>query len=651
VIEDYRYHYHVLDQQPVSDAVLDSLKHELYKLEQEHPDLITPDSPTQRTGGKALEKFDKVAHRRRMLSMEDVFSPEEFEEWLERVLRLAEQPKLDVFCMPKVDGLAMSLTYEDGIFTMGATRGDGTIGENVTQNLKTVEAIPLCLKEPKGFKLPKVLEVRGEIYLPVKAFEKLNKEQEKKGEAPFSNPRNAAAGSIRQLDPAIAASRHLRFMAWDLVTDIGQKTQNEEWEMLSGMGFRPTPESVRCRSLEEIRAHWDHLQKKRDRMGFWIDGMVVRVNDNQVFERLGIVGKTPRALVAWKFPAFEVTTVVKEIQWFVGRTGTLTPVAVVAPSWIGGTTVTHASLHNLDEIKRLDVRVGDTVVLYKAGEIIPKVKEVVKPLRPRGTKEAAPPALCPVCGSKVVRQTGEVAIMCSNPRCFAQDREVILHAARAFGMDGIGPQTVGALLENSLVHRAPDLFALTMDDLQGLEGFADVSSKKLVDEIQSRRKIPFANFIVALGIRNVGEETAYDLAHHFRSLEALVEATRADYQDIPNIGEIVADSLFSFFGNKANQSLVESYLRNGVEIAYPQKRKHAVFDGKSVVLTGALSFLTREEAKSRVREAGGDISSFVSKETDFVVAGNDPGSKFDKAKKLGVRILSEDEFLRMLSEK
>lgn len=650
-IDDFRYKYHVLDKQPISDAASDSLKHELYKLEQEFPDLITADSPTQRVGGKPLEKFEKVAHRRRMLSMEDVFTPDEFEEWHERVARLSERPKIDMFCMPKVDGLAISLTYEDGVFAMGATRGDGTIGENVTQNLKTVEAIPLRLREPKGFKIPKVLEVRGEVFLTIKEFEKLNQEQEKRDEPTFANPRNAAAGSIRQLNPAIAALRRLRFMAWDLVTDFGQKTHDEEWNILAEMGFRPTPESARCRSLEDIRAHWNHLRKKRDHIGFWIDGMVVRVNDNGVYERLGIVGKTPRALVAWKFPAAEVTTVVKDIQWFVGRTGTLTPVAVVAPSWIGGTTVTHASLHNLDEIRRLDVRVGDTVILYKAGEIIPKVKEVVTSLRPRGTKETVPPALCPVCGSKVVREDGEVAIMCSNPRCFAQELEVILHAARAFGIDGIGPQTVSALLENSLVHRATDLFSLTIDDVREIERFADVSSKKLVDEIQSRRKIPFANFIVALGIRNVGEETAHDLAHHFRSLEDLANATRADYQEVSNIGEIVADSLFSFFGDKAMMSLVEAYLKNGVEIIYPLKRKQTAFSGKSVVLTGALSSLTREEAKERVRSAGGDVSSSVSKETDFVVAGNDPGSKFDKAKKLGVRVLSEDEFLHILGEK
>ncbi len=649
LIETHRYAYHVLDKQTISDAALDSLKHELYTLEQEYPDLITPDSPTQRVGGKPLEKFQKVTHQFRMLSMEDVFSPEEFRAWHERVEKRAEK-SVEYFCMPKLDGLAVSLVYENGYLVTAATRGDGMVGEDVTQNVKTIESVPLHL-ERSGKMVSKRVEVRGEIYFPLREFEDLNKKLVQSGESALANPRNAAAGSIRQLDPSIAAARPLAFVAWDLYGDFGQKTMEEEWKLMEELGFKSVPESKRCFTIDQVEIQWKSLQSRREKLNYWIDGMVVRVNDNALYERLGIVGKTPRGIVAWKFPAEEATTVIKRIEWFVGRTGALTPVALVEPTWVGGTTVQHASLHNLDEIERLDVREGDSVILYKAGDIIPKIKSVLKELRPKSTKKIHPPSSCPVCGSSIERRAGEVAISCKNRRCFSQERELILHAARAFGIDGLGPQTIATLLEQKLIQRPPDLFDLTSSDLRGLEGFAEISSQKLVEEIQRHKRITLADFLVALGIRNVGEQTALDLANHFGSLSGIQQATFEQLREVEGIGDVVAQSVREFFEEEHNQAVLEGYERVGIQILdQPRHRTKTVFKGKTFVLTGTLETLTREEAKERVRNAGGKVASSVSQKTDFVVVGAEPGSKYDEAKKLGVKILSESEFLAMLQK-
>lgn len=650
-IDRYRYEYHVLDRQTISDAALDSLKHELYKLEQEFPELITPDSPTQRVGGKALAKFKKVTHARPMLSMEDVFTPEEFGEWFARVKKLSGRDEVALWLMPKIDGLAVSLIYEEGMLVSAATRGDGKVGEDVTANVRTIESIPLRLQNFRRLTESgtKRFEVRGEIYISIKDFEKVNKQQEAAGEAKFANPRNAAAGSVRQLDPSITASRHLSFVAWDLVTDLGQKSQSEEWELLLHAGFRPTPMSEQCKTFSEVETVWKRYQQKRDYFGFWIDGMVVRVDDNALFDRLGVIGKTPRGLVAWKFPAEEVTTVVKDIQWFVGRTGALTPVAVVEPTFVGGTTVQHASLHNLDEIRRLDVRVGDTVVLYKAGDIIPKVKEIVRGLRVAGSQAARVPKECPVCGSPVEKREGEVAIYCTNKRCAAQNQEAVLHAARAFEIDGIGPSTIAALMDGGIIQLPPDLFALTADDLKQLEGFADVSANKLVAEIQSKKRIPLARFITGLGIRNVGEETARDLAETFGTIERLMDATLEDLVAVENVGAVVAQSIVDFFRESHNRELVASYLDRGVVVERAAKRAAGKLAGKSFVLTGTLESVSRDEAKEAIRAQGGDPSESVSKKTSYVIVGSEPGSKAEKAKKLGVPILSEKEFLAMIA--
>ena len=642
-IEAHRYAYHVLDKTTVSEAVLDSLKHELYKLEQQFPDLITLDSPTQRVGGAPLEKFKKVVHISPMLSMEDVFTPQEFEAWYERIQKLHDRQVFDLFCMVKLDGLAISLTYEKGILKTAATRGDGRIGEDITQNVRTISTVPLRLTKPLD------AIIRGEIFFPISAFSAYNKRLKKEGKELAANPRNAAAGSVRQLDSSITASRGLSFSAWDLVTEHGQKTHDKEWKLLRELGFCVNEQSRKFVSPKEVAEFWEELQIKRAKFDYWIDGMVIRVNDNNTYESLGVVGKTPRGLVAWKFPAEEATTVVENVEWFVGRTGALTPVAVVRPTSVAGTTVTHASLHNADEIERLDVRIGDTVILYKAGDIIPKIQKVLKNLRGKNTKSIQAPKKCPACGSSLSRGADEVAIVCTNIHCFAQDRERILHAARAFQIDGIGPSTIALLQAQKLVQRPSQLFTLTREDLVSLERFAEISSQKLVIAIQSCKKISLDRFLVALGIRHVGEETARLLAQELCSLDRIMSADQDELANISGVGEVVGKSIVEFFADQYHRQLVEEYKKNGVEIMQAKARDRGALTGKTFVVTGTLSRMSREEAKVKIRARGGDPSESVSRKTDYVVAGESPGSKLDKAKKLGVKILTETEFIRMIS--
>lgn len=648
IIEEHRFAYHVLDRQTMSDSALDSLKHELYILEQQFPDLITEDSPTQRVGGEPLEKFEKIEHRHRMLSMEDVFTREEMKDWFERISKLTTGIS-GLFCMPKIDGLAMSIVYKNGLLEYAATRGNGIVGENVTQNIKTISSIPLKIH---GDHVPKFVEVRGEVYFPTDEFEKFNKQQQKEGKQIFANPRNAAAGTIRQLNPSIVAVRKLAFVAWDLILEEQPKTAELAFDQLKKFGFKSAPNAVLCSDLKEVEKHWNSMINKRKSLNYWIDGMVIRVNNRSQFDRLGIVGKTPRGLIAWKFPAEETTTIVKKIEWFVGRTGTLTPVALLHPTWVGGTTVQHATLHNMDEIERLDVRVGDTVILFKAGDIIPKIKEVVLKLRPSVTQKTKSPTQCPVCGTDVVHKVGEVAISCPNPKCFVQDREAILHAARAFEIDGLGPQIIATLHEQKIINRPSDLFLLKPEDLEGLEGFAELSSKKLVDEIQSRKHIPLSKFILGLGIRNVGEQTAIDLAFHFQTLHKFLSTTSESLDEVEGVGDVVTQSVIDYLKEKHHQDLIDSYLENGVVVeSIKMEKKSLLFVGKTFVLTGTLSKLSRDEAKEKIRSMGGKVSGSVSSKTDFVVVGEDPGSKFNEAKKLGVKTLSEEEFIDMMRKK
>jgi DNA ligase (NAD+) len=670
-IDYHRYLYHVLDREEISSAALDSLKHELYRLESQFPDLISPDSPTQRVGGKVQKEFKKVRHPNRMYSMEDVFTPEEFAAWTERIAKLSGQSRLDYFCMVKLDGLALSLVYRDGRLETAATRGDGFVGENVTENVKTIEAVPLALRTPIAEEIEKLLakfrpqisadrlskflrdpkgeiEIRGEAYMPRRVFEALNRQQKKAGEEEFSNPRNAAAGAIRQLDSAITASRRLSFFAWDLVTDVGQTTHSVEWEILKLLGFRVNPEVALARNQDEVAVYWKKMLDKREELDYWIDGTVIRVNSNAVFDSLGAVGKTPRAIMAWKFPAAEATTVVEDISWSVGRTGSLTPVAVLRPTWIGGTTVTHASLHNMDEIKRLDVRVGDTVVIYKAGDIIPKVKQVLKNLRPKTAREVSEPKKCPVCGSVVGRRAGEVALVCTNKNCYTVEVERVLHAAVAFDIIGLGPKNIERFMEEGLISAPADIFKLREGDIANLPRFGELSAKNIVLEIERKREIALDRFIVALGIRHVGAETAHDLARNFQTLQKFRRATKEELLSIRDVGEIVAEAIVEFLSDATSQKLIDDYLSAGVRVKEEKPSGRTKLAGRTFVLTGGLNALSREDAKRRIREFGGDVSDSVSKKTSFVVVGEEPGAKAEKAKRLGVTILNEKEFLEMI---
>lgn len=649
-IARHRYLYHVLDKIEISDAALDSLKHELLKLEQEYPEFITSDSPTQRVGGKALEKFKKVEHTKPMLSMEDIFSFEELEDWENRIKKLRPSGRFDYFCEVKMDGLAVSLIYKDGVLRVGATRGDGKIGEDVTQNLKTIEAIPLRLQKDID------TEARGECFMPKKVFEELNKEQKKRGEKEFANPRNAAAGSIRQLNPKITASRKLDFYGYNLITDLRQKTHEEAHKIMKELGIKINPFSEHCKNLEEVENYYKKIQKKRKDLPYWIDGIVVTVNDNDLFEKLGVVGKAPRGLIAYKFPGEQATTRVKDVRWQVGRTGAITPVAIMEPTQIGGTTVQHATLHNMDEIKRLDLEIGDTIILEKAGDVIPKVVEVLKRLRPKTSKKIFAPYKCPVCGGEVKRKKiGEkdeesAALYCANPKCSAKDMKQITHfvSKKAFDIEGLGPKIVKQLMDSGLVSEPADLFKLEESGLVDLERFAEKSAENLVEAIKERKEITLARFIYALGIDGVGEETAIDLANYFATLQEIRKAKLEEIEKIPNIGNVVAKNIYEYFEDEKNARIVDNLLDAKVKIEEIKRRENLPLKGKTFVFTGELESMARDKAKAKVRELGGDPSGSVSKNTDYVVAGENPGSKYDKAKKLGVRILNEKEFLDLI---
>jgi DNA ligase (NAD+) len=674
LIDDYRYKYHVLDVQEIAEGALDSLKHELWKIEQAYPELITPDSPTQRVAGKPLAHFGKVPHRRPMLSLEDVFTAEEFEEWIERLRRRVPGLKTDFYAEIKMDGLAVSLEYRKGVFVRGSTRGDGRVGEDISLNLRTIEAIPLALRRPGsvelkawlkafggGLDLPALsgiveslllgdLEVRGEVYMTKKAFEALNAAAKRRGEAPFANPRNAAAGSLRQLDPSVTAARRLDFFAYDLIAEARLATHEQGHELAKLLGFAVNPWNRRCADAGEVQVLHERVYRKRESLPYWTDGLVVGVNDNASFARLGTVGKAPRGMIAYKFPAETVTTAVREIRWQVGRTGAITPVAVMDPVFVAGTTVRHATLHNLDEIKRLGVRIGDTVVLEKAGDVIPKIVKVLPELRTGKERPVAAPKACPACGTRISRREGEVALVCGNPDCEAKDLGRLLHfvSKRAFDIDGLGEKIMEQLMAAGLVSQPADLFELAPGDLESLEGFAEVSARNLVEAVRKAKKIDLARFILALGIRHVGEETAVSLARSFGSLDRLRQASLEELQEVPDVGAIVARSVRDFFRSARHQKEIDRLLEVGITIEKPRRAAAQPFKGLTFVLTGTLESLSRDEAKDRILERGGRVSSSVGKDTSYVVIGEDPGSKADKAGKLGTPVLSEEEFLAML---
>ncbi|MBI3495543.1 NAD-dependent DNA ligase LigA [Candidatus Berkelbacteria bacterium] len=670
LIEKHRYSYHVLDKSLVSDAVNDSLKHELQQLEEQFPELVTADSPTQRVGGKPLPQFGKVRHDTPMLSLTDCFSFEELTEWEMRLMRLTGQigQMGGYYCELKMDGLAVSLVYEHGVFVRGATRGDGLVGEEVTENLRTVEAIPLrIIKENKGRqrKTKERVEVRGEVFMRKNVFEKLNAQYKKEGKSLLANPRNAAAGSIRQLDPKVTASRKLSFFAYDLVTDLGQKSHEETHQFLKAMGFPVEPHSRLARNLQEVEDF--HKKRETDRsdkkgLPYGTDGVVVVLNDVATFQRLGVVGKAPRGMIAYKFSPEEATTKLIAIDVQVGRQGTLTPVAKLEPVLLAGSMVSRATLHNQDEIDRKDVRIGDTVVVRKAGDVIPEVVSAVKELRSGKEKKFTMPKRCPVCGSGVRRtEIGEqktenggrkmegVAYVCSNPNCGEIERRRLAHfvSKGAFDIVGLGPKILQKLTAHGILKKAGDIFTLTPEDLRDVEGFAELSAHKLVDSIASKKHIELGRLIYALGIRHVGEQNAYALANYYHNLDRITKASLKELEKLSEVGPVIARSVHDFFRQERTKRLLSDLARAGITIERP-KHTASKISGKAFVFTGGLATMSRDIAKEKVRSLGGIAQETVSQEVDFVVIGTDAGSKLEKAKQLGVKIIDEQEFLRMI---
>lgn len=681
-INYHRYLYHVLDKEEISPEALDSLKKELFDLEQQFPDLITPDSPTQRVGGEPLKEFKKVKHPRPMLSFNDVFSEEDLRAWEKRFLdflgsRVHHSEKF-YYCELKFDGLAMEFHYDDGLFVCGATRGDGYIGEDVTQNIKTIEAVPLrlfdkeqvieTLKKEKLFHVvekiqknfPKKIVARGEVIMHKKELERLNQEQIKKGLKPFANPRNAAAGSVRQLDPKITAARKLDSYAYSLVTDFGQKTHEEEHIILRALGFKVNPYSQPAKDLEEVIEYHKYWSKNREKLPYEIDGIVVILNNEEDFERAGYVGKAPRAAIAYKFALKQATTIVKDIIVQVGRTGVLTPVAILEPVNVGGVTISRSTLHNFEEIKRLGLKIGDTVIVGRAGDVIPQIIQVLPHLRTGREKEFQIPKKCPMCGSPIIKDEEGIIYRCSNKKCFAITRRALYHfvSKPAFDIVGLGPKIIDRLLEEGLIRDAADLFNLKEGDLAVLERFGEKSAENIIRAINQRRKIDLARFIYALGILHVGEETAGVLAMNLLKskrditkptdlLDAMKNFSVEDLEAIEDIGPKVALSIKNWFEEKNNQKFLEKLDNANIEITKPAIASSKL-KGKIFVLTGTLDSMSREEAKERIKRLGGRVASSVSKHTDFVVVGKDPGSKYEKAQSLGVKIIDEQEFLKML---
>lgn len=688
-IDMHRYAYHVLDAPKISDEVFDSLMEELISLEKEFSEFFSPASPTQRVGAQPLKTFKKVKHAKQQWSFDDIFDWEGLVAWSEKIKRMVEKTELkdeelDFVCEMKIDGLKMILTYENGILVGGATRGDGSVGEDVTSNLKTIQSVPLELNE----KVDAI--VVGECWLSKKELARINVERVKNGEAVFANTRNAAAGSIRQLDSRIAASRRLDSFIYDIdqfkvesqklkAESKFPETQVEELELLKKLGFKVNPEYKLCKSVKEIQDFYESWTKKKDKQDYEIDGIVIKVNSGKIQEALGYTGKSPRWGIAYKFPAQQVTTIVEEIGVQVGRTGALTPVAHLRPVRVAGSTVSRATLHNEDEINRLDVRIGDTVVIRKAGDVIPEVVEVVKNLRTGKEKKFKMPEFCPICGSKVERQQVKspkakgksqdesAAHYCTNPKCFAVQIGSMIHFVSRKGFDivGFGEKIVEQLMNEGIISTVADIFELTEGDLKPLERFAERSAEKLVESIGKSKTLPIEKFLYALGIRFVGEETAILVASSLQTVtnkkirnlqdvvEIFPEIKKEQWLEIKGIGEKSAESLVSWFDNKENVELLKKMSNLGVVLEFPDEANEAKsykLAGLVFVLTGELSSFTRDEAKDIIRKEGGSVSSSVSKKTDFVLAGENAGSKLDKAKSLGVKVLTEEEFLKLIKK-
>ncbi len=674
--ETIRYHehrYYVLDSPEISDAEFDALINELKRLEAQHPELVTPDSPTQRVGGKPREGFRKEPHSTPMLSLDNAYNEQELRDWHRRVLELAGRQHVTYVCELKLDGLSMALRYGEDEHEEGAsrlklaiTRGDGSVGEDVTPNLRTVRSVPLVVhgKALKKAGLPRDFEVRGEVLIPLTAFERMNEERERQNLAKFANPRNAAAGAVRVLEPNITAQRRLDFFSYFVRTNGREAfpTHAQALEALTTAGFKVNPHWSLAKSIDEVWQFISRWEAKRDSLPYEIDGIVIKVNETRLWGELGFTGKAPRWAIAYKYAARSGETTIEDIAVNVGRTGKLTPVAVLKPVSIGGTTVSRATLHNMDFVEGLGVRIGDVVLVERGGDVIPKVVKVVS--RPNDERQFHMPPACPECGGHVVRIEGEADHRCVNANCPAKLRETILHfAARpVMNIDGLGDVLVAQLTERGLVRNVADLYKLTKEDLLGLERMGDKSAQNVLHEIAQSKKLPLERVIFGLGIRFVGERTAEFLAQHFGSMDALIEAAIRDddaqsieeLQQVEEVGPRIAASIREFFLEPGNRKLVER-LRDeakleGLTLAGRKKQRGAKLAGKTFVLTGALSRYTREEAKKLIEDAGGKVSGAVSKKTDYVVAGEEAGSKLDKARELGVKVIGEEAMEALVGE-
>jgi DNA ligase (NAD+) len=637
--------YYVLDQPEITDAEYDALFRELADLETQYPELITPDSPTQRVGGPPSDAFAKVTHRTPMLSLANAFDRDVVREFDKRVRRALGDVNVEYVTELKIDGLAMSLLYEDGRYKIGATRGDGYVGEDVTPNVKTIPSVPLSVTIPSEF--PQAFEVRGEVYMPKRSFQRLNAELAAEGKPLFANPRNAAAGAVRQLDPRITARRRLDTFIYALDPPGGAKSQEQILERLAEMGFHVNENRRLHPDIDAVIAFLDDWQEKRHGLDYEIDGIVIKVNDLGQQAELGFVSRSPRWALAFKFPPEQAVTVVEDIKVYVGRTGAITPVAWLTPIQIGGVTVSRATLHNEDEVARKDVRPGDQIIIQRAGDVIPEVVRVLKEKRPKSSRPWHMPKKCPECGTDLVREPGEAATRCINPTCPAQVLEHLRHFVGSLDIEGLGYATLQQLIDLKMVKDPADLYHLTKEQLLTLEGFADKSAQNLLDRIASSKSTTFLRFLAALGIGHVGWTMAGLLADHFGTLDRLQSASIDDLRAIGGVGPTVAEDVHEYFERPESRRLIERLLTAGIDIKKPERRE-GTLTGKTFVLTGTLSSLTRGQAEERIKALGGSIGSSVSKKTDYLVVGADPGSKLEKAQRLKVPILEESAFLELL---
>jgi DNA ligase (NAD+) len=653
-IRHHEYRYFVLDDPEISDAAFDQLMNQLKKLEAEHPALITPDSPTQRVGGKPREGVVKAAHSSPMLSLDNTYSVDELRNWERRVHELSGRKDIDYVCELKLDGMSLALLYENGRLVRGITRGDGSVGEDVTLNVRTVRSIPLSIPKEKlkAAGIPANFEVRGEMLMPLAAFRKMNEDREEKGLSVFANPRNATAGTVRQLEPSIVAQRRLDYFAYMLLQE-GRTLFDRHWESLKALdaaGFKVNASRKLAKSFEEVWTFIEQEEVKREKLPYEIDGIVIKVDRTALLEELGFTGKAPRWAIAYKYAARAGITQIEGVLVQVGRTGKLTPVAMLKPVPIGGTTVSRATLHNMDEIERLGVKIGDWVEVERGGDVIPKVTRVVEDKdHPRGHKVFHMPEKCPVCGTKVVRTEGEVDYRCVNANCPAKLRETILHFASrgVMNIDGMGEALVNQLSDRGLVKDVADIYKLTKADLLSLERMGDKSAQNVLDEIEASKKLPLERVIYGLGMRFVGERTAQFLAEHFGSMDALMNASEEELQQVNEVGPRIAQSIAEFFQEKKNRELVEELRKAGLTFTGTRKERGTKLAGKTFVLTGTLT-RPRDLVKKMIEDAGGRVAGSVSKKTDYVVAGTDAGSKLDKAKELGVSVIGENDLDKLL---